>query len=73
MANERKMTLRYQVKIDKMTTIDINIILVYLPNNNSKIMKDNQTSSKKIPPLFCPAHTTTKENFQQPSEFDCSR
>lgn len=50
MANERNMTLRYQVKIDKMTSIDIKIILVYLPNNNNsssnKILKDNQTSKK---------------------------
>lgn len=60
MANERKMTPRYQVKIDKMTSIDINIILVYLPNNNNssnKIMKDNQTSKN------LPLTTAGKKNF----------
>lgn len=33
MANGRKMTLSYQAKIDKMTSIDINIILVLFTEN----------------------------------------
>lgn len=33
MANERKMTLSYQAQIDKMTSIDINIILVLFTEN----------------------------------------
>lgn len=48
MANERKMTLRYQVKIDKMTSIDINIILVLFTENE----KGKKCERKKRPLPF---------------------
>lgn len=50
MANERKMTLSYQVKIDKMTSIDINIILVYLPKNRKRKKIYERQHRKKSSP-----------------------
>lgn len=64
MANGRKMTLSYQAKIDKMTSIDINIILVlFTENEKGKKMWTKKTSSS----------FWKKENkITQPSQFDCS-